>query len=112
MHSLSILLAWKGSETSHHLGEERQNFCASFQGILSMVPKCFPVLLMPHWSHLILFRMMINDGSNRLVVVVVVGVSVISYDAVYQQLHSARIKNERFCAFSVCFWMFCSIMVM
>ena len=41
--------------------------------------------------------MMINDGSKRLVVVVV-GVSVISYDAVYQQLHQARIKNERFCA--------------
>ena len=46
--------------------------------------------------------MMINDGSKRLVVVVVVGVSVISYDAVYQQLHIARIKNEKFCAFSVC----------
>ena len=37
MHSLSMLLVWKGSETSHHLGEERQNFRASFQGILSMV---------------------------------------------------------------------------
>ena len=42
--------------------------------------------------------MMINDGSKRLVVIAV-GVSVISYDAVYQQLHPARIKNERFCAF-------------
>ena len=42
--------------------------------------------------------MMINDGSKRLVVVVV-GVSVISYDAVYQQLHPARIKNDRFCTF-------------
>ena len=36
--------------------------------------------------------------------VVVVGVSVILYDAVYQQLtmqelHPARIKNERFCTF-------------
>ena len=43
--------------------------------------------------------MMINDGSKHLVVVVVVGVSVISYDTVYQELHPARIKNERFCAF-------------
>ena len=42
--------------------------------------------------------MMTNDGSKRLVVVAV-GVSVISYDAVYQQLHPARTKNERFCAF-------------
>ena len=42
--------------------------------------------------------MMINDRSKRLVVVVV-GVSVISYDAVYQQLHPARIKNDRLCAF-------------
>ena len=48
---------------------------------------------------------MTNDGSKRLVVVVVVvGVSVISYDAVYhaaanQELHPARIKNERFCVF-------------
>ena len=46
---------------------------------------------------------MINDGSKRLVVVVV-GVSVISYDAVYQELHPARIKNERFCAFFGLFW--------
>ena len=47
--------------------------------------------------------MMINDGSKRLVVVVV-GVSVISYDAVYQhaahqELHPARTKNDRLCAF-------------
>ena len=48
--------------------------------------------------------MMIKDGSKRLVVVVVVGISVISYDAVYQQLHPARIKNERFCAFFGLFW--------
>ena len=52
--------------------------------------------------------MMINDGTKRLVVVAV-GVSVISYDAVYQQLtrssmHPARIENERFCAFSGLFW--------
>ena len=38
-----------------------------------------------HTGHLVLFRMMIKDGSKRLVVVVA-GVSVISYDAVYQQL--------------------------
>ena len=25
MHSLSMLLVWKRSETSHHLGDERQN---------------------------------------------------------------------------------------
>ena len=36
---MSMLLVWIGSETSHHLGEERQKFRASFQGILSMVPK-------------------------------------------------------------------------
>ena len=47
--------------------------------------------------------MMIKDGSKRLVVVLV-AISVISYDAVYQQLHSARIKNERFCTFFGLFW--------
>ena len=66
-------------------------------------------------GHLILFRMMINDGSKRLVVVVV-GVSVISYDAVYQQLTRSSTQLESkmkdFVLFSVCFWMFCSIMVM
>ena len=40
--------------------------------------------------------MMINDGLKRLAVVVVVGVSVISYDAAFQELHLARIKNEFF----------------
>ena len=79
-----MLLVWKGSETSHHLGEERQNFCASFQGILSMVPKSFPELLMPHWSPNF-------DGSKHLVVVAV-GVSVISYDAVYEQLTRSSIQ--------------------
>ena len=78
-----------------------------------MVPKCFPVLTAA--GHLILFRMMINDGSKRLVVVVV-GVSVISYDAVYQQLTRSSTQLESkmkdFVLFSVCFWMFCSIMVM
>ena len=43
--------------------------------------------------------MMINDGLKRLAVVVVVGVSVISYDAAFQELHLARIKNEFFFAF-------------
>ena len=49
--------------------------------------------------------MMINDGSKRLVVVIV-GVSVISYDAAHQdqELHPARIKNERFCVFFGLFW--------
>ena len=47
--------------------------------------------------------MMIKDGSKRLVVVVV-GISVISYDAAHQELHPARIKNERFCAFFSLFW--------
>ena len=51
--------------------------------------------------------MMINDGSKRLVVVVL-GVSVISYDAVYQQLTRSSTqlesKNERFCAFFGLFW--------
>ena len=37
--------------------------------------------------------MMINDGSKRLVVVVV-GVSVISYDAVYQQLTRSSTQLE------------------
>ena len=36
--------------------------------------------------------MMINDGSKRLVVVV--GVSVISYDAVYQQLTRSSTQLE------------------
>ena len=39
--------------------------------------------------------MMINDGSKLLVVVVVVvGVSVISYDAVYQQLTRSSTQLE------------------
>ena len=55
---------------------------------------------------------MINDGPECLVVVTV-GVSVISYDAVYQQLHPAQIENERFCTFFlVCFGIFCNMMVM
>ena len=32
MHSLSMLLVWKGSETSHYLGEERQIFVHHFKG--------------------------------------------------------------------------------
>ena len=54
--------------------------------------------------------MMIKDGSKRLVVVVV-GISVISYEkytssspAAHQELHPARIKNERSCAFFGLFW--------
>ena len=38
--------------------------------------------------------MMIKDGSKRLVVVVVVGISVISYDAVYQQLTRSSTQLE------------------
>jgi len=46
VHSLCMLLVWIGSETFHHLGEERR---ATFPArILAMVPKCFTVLLMPH----------------------------------------------------------------
>ena len=53
--------------------------------------------------------MMIKDGSKRLVVLVVIGISVISYDvcsipAAHQELHPARINNERFCAFFGLFW--------
>jgi len=29
-----MLLVWRGSETSHRLGEERQNFRATFHGFL------------------------------------------------------------------------------
>ena len=58
---------------------------------------------MPH-GHLILFRTMINDGSKRLVVVVV-GVSVISHDAVYQQLtrNSTQLESKMK-AFVFFFW--------
>ena len=49
--------------------------------------------------------MMINDGSKRLVVVVVVGVSVISYDAVYQQLTRSstqlKLKMKDLCFFGL-----------
>ena len=52
--------------------------------------------------------MMIKDGSKRLVVVVV-GISVISYDAVYQQLTRSSTQLESkmkdFVHFSVCFGM-------
>ena len=40
-----------------------------------------------------LFRMMVNDGSKRLVKEVV-GISVISYDAVYQQLTRSSTQLE------------------
>ena len=33
VHSLSILLVWKGSETSHHLSEDRPNFWALFHDL-------------------------------------------------------------------------------
>ena len=49
---------------------------------------------------------MINDGPKSLVVVAV-GVSVISYDVAYQQLHqelhSAQIEKKYLCFFGL-FW--------
>ena len=37
MYSLSTLLVWKGSETSHHLGDDRENFVVSYFALLAML---------------------------------------------------------------------------
>ena len=69
-----------------------------------MVPKSFFQYFSRHTGHLILFRMMINDGPKSLVVVAV-GVSAISYDAVYQQLTRSSTqlesKMKNLCFFSL-----------
>jgi len=71
-----MLLVWTGSETSHHLGEERQKFRATIHGFLQWHQSALQYFQC-HTSNLFLFRMMINDDLKHLVVVAV-GFSVIS----------------------------------
>ena len=78
VRSLSMLLVWWGSETSHHLGEERQNFVIHFTGFAQWHP------VLSNNSDTLNFALSDDkkDGPKHLVVIVV-GVSRISYDVDY-----------------------------
>ena len=54
--------------------------------------------------------MMINDGSKRLVVVVVVGVSVISYDVVYQLTRSSTQLESKMTDYVLFFGLFLDVL--
>ena len=60
-----MLLVWKGSETSHHLGGKYQNYLqrAEFYHTFSL----FKELLQPQWTSIILY----NDVPRHLAPVVV-----------------------------------------
>jgi len=60
VHNLSILLVWKGLETSHHVGEECQKFRATFHEILASGRQSALQYFQCHTSSLFLFRMMIK----------------------------------------------------
>ena len=50
-----MLLVWTGPETSHHLDDERQNFCALSRNLLNGAQQFWY-----HTDHLILLRMMVQ----------------------------------------------------